>query len=172
MRPDSRQSILRIVEAASPSRGSVRFAAGTPLLRIICLLVVLASNSRAIENSDCLVCHSDQTLTRTNAAANAVSLFVDEQVYKTSVHGSLGCTDCHTSIKDIPHQENLPDVNCASCHEAVGKEYATSIHGVSRAMGASGAATCKDCHGTHHVLPVKHPDSPVFKLNLPGTCGK
>ena len=39
-------------------------------------------------------------------------------------------------------------------------------------MGASGAATCWDCHGSHDMLPVKNPASPVFKLNLPGTCAK
>ena len=49
-------------------------------------------------------------------------------------------------------------------------EYATSIHGVSHAMGASGAANCWDCHGSHEILPAKNADSPVFKLNLPRTC--
>ena len=99
-------------------------------------------------------------------------MFVDEEKFKTSIHAKNLCTSCHTKITEVPHEANLPAVECASCHQAEGKEYATSIHGASRAMGASAAATCKDCHGTHHVLPVKHPDSPVFKLNLPGTCGK
>ena len=38
-------------------------------------------------------------------------------------------------------------------------------------MGASGAATCTSCHGAHEIVPVKQLDSPVFKLNLPRTCG-
>jgi hypothetical protein len=42
-------------------------------------------------------------------------------------------------------------------------DYATSIHGMSHAMGASGAAQCWDCHGSHEILPVKDPASPVFK---------
>jgi hypothetical protein len=42
-----------------------------------------------------------------------------------------------------------------------------SIHGMSHAMGASGAAQCWDCHGSHEILPVKDPASPVFKMNLP-----
>ncbi len=52
------------------------------------------------------------------------------------------------------------------------KDYATSIHGMSHAMGASGAAQCWDCHGSHGILPVKDPASPVFKMNLPVTCAK
>ena len=39
-------------------------------------------------------------------------------------------------------------------------------------MGASAAASCVDCHGSHDMQPVKHADSPVFKLNLPRTCAK
>ena len=52
------------------------------------------------------------------------------------------------------------------------QDYATSIHGVSHKLGASGAASCWDCHGSHDMLSPKDPDSPVFKLNLPGTCAK
>ena len=43
---------------------------------------------------------------------------------------------------------------------------------MSHAMGASGAATCASCHGDHEIVPVKHVDSPVFKLNLPQTCAR
>ena len=62
--------------------------------------------------------------------------------------------------------------DCTHCHEPEAKAYATSIHGVSHMLGASGAANCWDCHGSHGILPVKDPASPVFKLNLPFTCAK
>ena len=41
---------------------------------------------------------------------------------------------------------------------------------MSHTLGASGAAGCADCHGKHDILSAKSADSPVFKLNLPGTC--
>jgi cytochrome b subunit of formate dehydrogenase len=135
------------------------------------LLLALPGSARALDNSDCFACHDDRTLVKTNEVGKAVSLLVEEKIFKTSVHGKLRCVDCHASIKDLPHDKVVP-VNCANCHEAIGKEYVTSIHGVSRAMGASAAATCKDCHGHHDILPVKHPASSVFKLNLPQTCAK
>jgi cytochrome b subunit of formate dehydrogenase len=131
-----------------------------------------ATHARAIDNADCFACHSDKTLVETNAAGKAVSLFVDEAKFTASIHGKNLCTSCHSDITDLPHAETLQPVNCAACHENVGKEYATSIHGVSRAMGASAAANCKDCHGTHDILPPKNPESSVFKLNLPHTCAK
>jgi cytochrome b subunit of formate dehydrogenase len=31
---------------------------------------------------------------------------------------------------------------------------------------------CTDCHGTHEILGPIDPNSPIFKLNVPATCGK
>src|SRR5206468_3256155 len=123
-------------------------------------------------NSACLGCHSDQTLYKTNAAGVGLSLFVDEKRFLTTVHKTNTCASCHTDISAKHPDDNLvpKPVDCAQCHEKPGKEYATSIHGVSHALGASGAAKCSDCHGSHAILAAKNVDSPVFKLNLPNTC--
>jgi hypothetical protein len=72
----------------------------------------------------------------------------------------------------LVHESKLPPPNCGSCHEREAADYAASIHGVSHTLGASGAASCWDCHGSHGILPVKDPGSPAFKLNLPQTCAK
>ncbi|MDE3084507.1 MAG: cytochrome c3 family protein, partial [Verrucomicrobiota bacterium] len=92
--------------------------------------------------------------------------------FTKSVHGKLNCTDCHASISDIPHDSKLPPAQCATCHKKEATQYATSIHGMSHVMGASDAASCASCHGSHEIVPVKQIDSPVFKLNLPQTCAK
>ena len=92
--------------------------------------------------------------------------------FAQSAHGKLACVDCHTGVKDLVHASHLPPPDCASCHEKVAKAYATSIHGVSHLLGASGAANCWDCHGSHDILPVTNAASPVFKLNLPFICAK
>jgi cytochrome b subunit of formate dehydrogenase len=89
-----------------------------------------------------------------------------------SVHSKLNCIDCHDSVKEMVHPSGLPPAQCASCHKEEAKLYASSIHGMSKSMGASAAAACVDCHGSHDIQPVKHSDSPVFKLNLPLTCAK
>ena len=39
-------------------------------------------------------------------------------------------------------------------------------------LGASGAANCWDCHGSHDMLSVTNPASPMFKMNLPLTCAR
>ena len=60
--------------------------------------------------------------------------------FAKSVHARLACVDCHTGVKELVHDSPLPPPDCTRCHEKEAKEYATSIHGVSHMLGASGAA--------------------------------
>ncbi|HEU5069981.1 MAG TPA: hypothetical protein VFV96_06170, partial [Verrucomicrobiae bacterium] len=116
-----------------------------------------------IKNSDCLECHSDKTLTKTGPDGKEVSVFVDETLFKASVHRTNNCVSCHQDITTQHPDDNKPvaSVDCARCHGPEANQYAASIHGVSHKLGASAAASCKDCHGTHEMLPVTHPASPV-----------
>ena len=45
-------------------------------------------------NSACLDCHSDKTLTKTNAAGKEVSLFVEEARLLAGIHKTNTCTSC------------------------------------------------------------------------------
>jgi cytochrome b subunit of formate dehydrogenase len=125
-----------------------------------------------LANSDCLDCHTDPTTVRTENGQKIPLAIFPTNSFNLSVHASLFCTDCHTGVKDLLHDPGLPPPDCSGCHAEEAKQYASSIHGMSHAMGASGAAECWDCHGSHDILPVKDPASPVFKMNLPLTCAK
>ncbi|HVS52851.1 MAG TPA: cytochrome b/b6 domain-containing protein [Opitutaceae bacterium] len=124
-----------------------------------------------VANSDCMDCHEAEFKPRKKGQAPEW-IGVRPEVFAKSVHGKLNCVDCHNSIKDAQHPAKLPPPQCASCHEKPAAQYANSIHGMSHQMGASDAASCASCHGSHDIAPVKQADSPVFKLNLPQTCGK
>jgi cytochrome b subunit of formate dehydrogenase len=124
-----------------------------------------------LANSDCLDCHLDPATTR-KVGGKIVPLLFPTNAFQKSVHSMLDCTDCHTGIKDLVHPSSLPPPDCSGCHEKETKDYATSIHGLSHKLGASGAANCWDCHGSHGILSAKDPASPVYKLNLPQTCAK
>src|SRR5665213_816385 len=134
-----------------------------------------AATTNAVEkfsNSDCLDCHTDPSNVRiVNGVKVSVGHFPTNG-FALSVHSQLDCIDCHDGIKELVHDKNIPPPNCAGCHDKEAKEYATSIHGMSHSMGASGAAQCWDCHGSHEMLPVKDVHSPVYKMNLPETCAK
>src|ERR1035437_6795734 len=116
----------------------------------VCVLTLSlwpAQRAHAIENSDCFVCHSDLTLSKTNAAGKTVSLFIDEQKYAASIHAKNLCTSCHTDITDVPHAENLKPVSCSQCHRIETDIYLKSDHGQAIHQGVAEAASCRDCHG-------------------------
>jgi formate dehydrogenase gamma subunit len=142
------------------------------------LLAATAATAAEMTDSDCLMCHSDKTLTTTNAAGRAVSLFVDSAALAASAHHTNSCASCHADITDKHPDDNLAPkaVDCARCHLEPSLSYAASVHGVARRdgtnAGAHHAPDCADCHGTHGVLPPNSPASPLNFANLARTCGQ
>lgn len=145
---------------------------------LLLALFALAPRLRAADakptKEDCFDCHGDKTLYKTNAAGLAIHLYVEAARFTNSVHRTNSCRSCHADLtsKHPDDEVAAKPVNCALCHTNQGRDYRTSIHGLSLAMGASAAANCKDCHGHHDIVPVKQADSPVFKMNLPQTCSR
>jgi formate dehydrogenase gamma subunit len=114
-----------------------------------------AFNVWAVENEECFACHDN----------------VNPEKYAKSIHGNKLCTSCHNDIKEIPHQEKPAHVQCSSCHHTENEIYQNSDHGKAVSVGAP-AAGCVSCHGEpHSLLNYRDPDSPVFRLNIPKTCG-
>jgi hypothetical protein len=138
------------------------------------LFLLLTAVVAWCDNSFCLGCHQDQTLTMKDIRGRSVSLFVSEREFKNSVHAKLSCSDCHTQIKDDTHaarREKTSDqrVNCEDCHAKAGKEYAQSVHAK---VTMKGAAYCDDCHGRHGILPSDNPKSTIYFSNIEKTCGQ
>ena len=127
-----------------------------------------------IPNDKCLECHGEKDLTKDLPGGKTTSLFVDEKIRQASVHAKLSCAECHPDLAGEHPDDAKPatPVNCATCHKEQADIYKTSVHGISRSMGSSGAASCTSCHGTHDMLSPKNPNSPTFKLNLSRTCAK
>ncbi len=125
------------------------------------------------KNSDCLECHSDKTLVKTNAAGQAVSLFVDEARYTNSVHRTNACVSCHADLKPKHPDDNIAarPVNCGTCHPQQSETYQSSAHALALKRGEAGAATCTDCHGKHDILSHTAPNSPLQFTRLTATCG-
>jgi len=61
---------------------------------IVLLLSLNFNNVFAQSNDDCLMCHSDETLT-TEKDGKEISLFVDVKVLAKSPHKNLSCVSCH-----------------------------------------------------------------------------
>src|ERR1700694_994588 len=100
-----------------PAAGQSRRLPGLPALSlrallpglIVALAMLLPSASawaaKGPDPSDtCLACHGDKGMTSKHGA-KVVSLFVDGKKFSPSVHGSVGCTGCHSDldVDNLPH---------------------------------------------------------------------
>ena len=138
-------------------------------LRILffAVLIFLAASTLYGQSQDaaCTMCHGNNALAMTRQE-HRVSLFVDGAKLKSSAHGALSCSSCHANFNAmaVPHANPVQPVNCESCHSING--FAESVH------TKSGAATCKSCHGTHEVHPVKNPASGLTRTMVADACGK
>ncbi len=122
-------------------------------------------------NADCLRCHSKAGL----KSADGRSMTVSQSEVLTSRHSKVACSQCHSDVnvsKTRPCETVKNKVDCTKCHEAVGLEYQKSIHGKLFAKGDPNAPICAECHGTHHILGKKDPQSVTYPTNVPNLCAR
>jgi len=147
----------------------------------------------ALDNGQCYDCHGDRSILEwSNAEKNSnvvaggpmtqphiagpfpgMSLYVDPEAFKASVHADLSCTDCHADVKDVPHTATLRRVDCSGCHSEVAATYAKSAHVVR--FGGKPVAdppACVDCHGAHAITKSSVSTSPVYFRNVAATCSR
>ncbi len=131
-------------------------------LGLVAFALLAGSAGKAQANSDCLACHADASVQ--DASGHSVS--VNEHTFDASLHGSLRCVDCHTTIKEYPHPDQIAPVKCESCHADQAAQLAGSVHSVKAEH------PCTSCHGdAHSIFPKDDPHSAVYPLNIPRTCG-
>ncbi|HVN93407.1 MAG TPA: cytochrome b/b6 domain-containing protein [Terracidiphilus sp.] len=126
-------------------------------------------SAQKLQDSDCLTCHADATMT--DSAGHSVA--VDAAKFKHSIHGSMfHCVDCHSDVKSLAHETPPKKITCDNCHAGEGQGYAHSIHAQITAAGKI-PATCQDCHGdVHAIVTGDDPKSTVNRSNIPATCGR
>ena len=131
----------------------------------------------------CGQCHAD--------AHNAYELSTHAKITSSGTPAA-GCEDCHGGVHEIMaaddpkspvNHANIP-YTCGRCHgqkflmESNGESaqpfisYQESVHGRATEKGSTKAAVCTDCHGSHEILPANNQKSPIYKFNVPATCGK
>ncbi len=138
---------------------------------VVFLSLLLSGFLFAQSVEECMDCHNDEDMTKTVHDSLEVSLYVDPEIYQKSIHGDMECIDCHSTIEDVDHAEDLPDVNCAECHDGSQEEYSQSIHSLAIDDNNALFIGCKDCHGTHDIKASDDSTSRTFVLNIENTCG-
>ncbi len=135
---------------------------------------------------DCSGCHADAN----KAYKASRHVIVHRKEAKTD---TPKCSDCH-GAHAIPKSSNSTSpvyfrnlaATCTRCHASpelakmgvipvpgAASMYEKSIH--NRAIvekGLNKSATCVDCHGSHDLKDRLDPASPIFRTNIPATCGK
>jgi uncharacterized protein with PIN domain len=127
---------------------------------------------QGMANADCMRCHADKKLSR---ARDGQSMYVNIDEVSHSRHSKEACSQCHSEVNASrvrPCETITRGVDCTSCHDEIGKLYATSIHGQLTGKNDPNAPTCKECHGTHGILGKQDPQSTTFAMNVPGLCAR
>jgi len=128
----------------------------------------------ALTDYECLDCHGDKDFT-TVKNGETISLYIDIDVFKKTIHAENGCISCHedAGVDEDEHPIPLSPVDCANCHEEIGEIYQNSDHGQAALEKHDKLApTCKDCHTEHNILPPTDEKSSTYPLNIPFTCGR
>jgi cytochrome b subunit of formate dehydrogenase len=133
----------------------------------------------------CGECHG--RLAAANAAQNPQGNVLVN--YSESVHGQgltqkgllpvAVCTDCHNthfilkskSAQSSVFPKNVP-ATCATCHQGIYKDYATSIHSVPAGKSDQKLPTCEDCHSAHKIRDIKQDQFMAEVTEQCGSCHK
>lgn len=127
--------------------------------------------SQGMADADCMRCHNNQKL----KSVDGRSMFVNVQEVAGSRHAKVACSQCHSEVNAsrVRACETIKNkVDCSKCHEEVGQQYQRSRHGQLFAANDPNAPTCRECHGTHHILGKHDPISVTFPTNVPQLCGR
>lgn len=132
-----------------------------------------AAEKKANSDESCLDCHNDKTLTMEKDHRD-VSLFVEAGTLQKSIHRSLSCIDCHEGFDGdaSPHKKPMTRVDCASCHENLGKSHPFHLRLGTDPLPAGKDTDCVACHGAHTTQEVADPGFAFKRPTQAAACGE
>ncbi len=142
------------------------------------------------QKDQCFTCHE-------TIGDNHASLFKHDVHFSKGI----SCAGCHGGNSKAEEMEQAMDrsagyigvpkgdsisMACANCHsnpdkmKSFGSQLPTnqwdmlqaSVHAKLSTTGKEHIAQCITCHGSHGIVSVKNPASPVYPLNIVKTCSK
>ena len=149
-------------------------------LSILVFVLLMFTDSNAADMGNCLLCHKYPGISRIDEEGQMRLFFVNEDIFKNSVHAKVKCEGCHTDIQKIPH-DPAKKVDClVECHivePSTEKKFShkdvdtfirTSVHGSmdkeeKPKKYTEDYPTCKNCHDNPLYRPLS-----FFKKVRPG----
>lgn len=148
------------------------------------LIFLLYGNvAYAFEDDEaCLLCHKYPKMGRITEDGTKRTYYVIPHIFGKTVHRNVPCTDCHSYIKQLPHQPVKEGVTCDSechsiknpatgknfSHKPIYKEYIKSTHG--RAKMAEGYDQDKPYCVTCHTNPIYNPEEDAPPKRIVDRC--
>jgi cytochrome b subunit of formate dehydrogenase len=127
-----------------------------PVLFFAAFVLGLTGAANAATAPNCADCHD-----------------VDPAVFAKTVHGGLGCIDCHAGAVKEGHDARTTKVNCATCHQDAVDALASSVHGKPVFTAISGKPACQTCHGpVHGLVGREDPSSSIHPARIAETCAQ
>jgi hypothetical protein len=142
-----------------------------PFLLCFLTIMLFPATSHTVDIGNCLLCHKFPGLSRVDEKGDMRLLYINEEIFKRSVHNRVKCENCHTDIKKIPH-DAAKKVDCMQechivepasekkfSHKEVDAFLAKSVHGTTDKDGntkeyAEDMPTCKNCHENPLYRPL------------------
>ena len=122
---------------------------------LVALIYLTLALPAPAADQECLACHGQAGM----KSEKGKDIYVSPSKHAASAHAILGCSDCHTTIKDFPHPAKIAKVQCATCHADEAKAYAGSAHAIL------GETACATCHGSAHEMTSS-------SALMPGKCSE
>lgn len=146
----------------------ILYVALLPLIALMTLMVVVPQNAFAKKTSVtesspmCMTCHSSRGLSKVFRNSEKISVHLNAEDFRNSVHEFLKCNDCHMKISMATHPGRPFDSRkafaleassaCRRCHTDASLQ-AKPIHAYL-ANKTSNGPPCIECHGAHTVKRV------------------
>jgi hypothetical protein len=130
-------------------------------------------SAQGYKNEECLACHQDTHLQRSDESGTLQSLHVDTELWKGDTHQkkNLRCVDCHIDFAPFFHPRGgTITVACEQCHAEDAEEHGRSVHQLAKVLSLPQGPECFDCHTDHNVRPATDPLASIHKGNLSATC--
>ncbi len=146
------------------------------LFAILLFLFFLGNVSFGEKINKCLLCHKIKKAPKVLENGEKLTLYVNPQKYKASVHGNIDCIFCHLEIgsnhpkpikiKSRREYINQISKNCIKCHPPVVISKSPAHAKIIKRKDV----TCADCHGSHYIKSIKNWKKAVSTSNYCLMC--
>jgi hypothetical protein len=114
--------------------------------------LVGTSECFGLDEEGCLTCHQYPGLVRLEKTNGVKVLHIDEEKFFTSPHGEVRCTQCHTTIAQVPHTGETSTACTTECHQKDAKKISNypleTLHQKEQSylVSLKDQSSCRACH--------------------------